>query len=299
MRNSACAHTQVLKCNKSEMPSSEKPAFSQPPFYHFPPNFSIRNYVHEYSLTFFCGLFPSFFPTFFPVRNSHNFTHEVISQHPSHNSHTRSSFWIFTPIFQLDKPAWKKKEALKIKQQPKKEKRMPPTPHTYIRRSFRGGRTIISIPWETHADVREKHILQMEMEVDVGPWMARGRGDGNGRRKILNRTASPPLVRLLAQFECAGAYIIPVDRTILLSAQSQHNSHTRILPAWPEAASVASVASESDSEPGQKPDQSQTKPGGQSSEPRFRSRRKSPPACPPAVLFAVRVLAKCHYQMNF
>jgi len=92
MRNSACAHTQVLKCNKSEMPSSEKPAFSQPPFYHFPPNFSIRNYVHEYSLTFFCGLFPSFFPTFFPVRNSHNFTHEVISQHPSHNSHTRSSF---------------------------------------------------------------------------------------------------------------------------------------------------------------------------------------------------------------
>jgi len=61
-----------------------------------------------------------------------------------------------------------KKEALKIKQQPKKEKRMPPL-HTYIRRSFRGGRTIISIPWETHADVREKHILQMEMEVDVGP----------------------------------------------------------------------------------------------------------------------------------
>jgi len=104
----------------------------------------------------------------------------------------------------------------------------------------------------------------------------RGRGDGNGRRKILNRTASPPLVRLLAQFECAGAYIIPVDRTILLSAQSQHNSHTRILPAWPEAASVASVASESDSEPGQKPDQSQTKPGGQSSEPRFSEPQKKP-----------------------
>lgn len=34
-------------------------------------------------------------------------------------------------------------------------------------------------------------------------------------------------VCLLAQFECAGAYIIPVDRTILLSAQSQHNSRSR------------------------------------------------------------------------
>jgi len=49
------------------------------------------------------------------------------------------------------------------------KKDAPHSTLTYIRRSFRGGRTIISIPWETHADVREKHILQMEMEVDVGP----------------------------------------------------------------------------------------------------------------------------------
>jgi len=112
------------------------------------------------------------------------------------------------------------------------------------------------------------------------------------------------LVRLLAQFECAGAYIIPVDRTILLSAQSQHNSHTRILPAWPKASAseapapvvAASVAAESDTEPGQKPDQSQTKLGARS---RIQSHRESPTTWPPAALFAVHVLAKCHYQMNF
>lgn len=90
MRNSACAHTQVLKCNKSEMPSSEKPASQT----HFPrpfSHFSIRSYVHEYSLTFFSSFFPCFFPTFFPIRNSHNFTHEVISQHPLHtHTHTQA-----------------------------------------------------------------------------------------------------------------------------------------------------------------------------------------------------------------
>jgi len=48
------------------------------------------------------------------------------------------------------------------------KKDAPHSTHIY-KKEFSGGRTIISIPWETHADVREKHILQMEMEVDVGP----------------------------------------------------------------------------------------------------------------------------------
>lgn len=69
---------------------------------------------------------------------------------------------------------------------------MPLNP-PHIRRSFRGlgRRTIISIPWETHADVREKHILQMEMEWSeggeknhAGMEMGMGRGKSSIARPV-------------------------------------------------------------------------------------------------------------------
>lgn len=81
-------HARILKCWNAIKVRCQAVRSPHPrPFSHF----SIRSYVHEYSLTFFSSFFTCFFPTFFPIRNSHNFTHEVISQHPLHtHTHTQA-----------------------------------------------------------------------------------------------------------------------------------------------------------------------------------------------------------------
>lgn len=214
--------------------------------------------MHEYARTFLLASFilfrlyiplllgpslPPCTPCSTSIRNSHNFTHEVISQHPhtltgTHidiqrhrhlqlllNFHTNFS------IRQTRSGKRTKKHRTETKEKSATTKKSIP----YMRQQRRGvglglglgtvGSTGLSTLCHRKRTLMcEKNTsgrLEQQLEILCCPWPA------SCLSVWLASLSVRPSVCLLAQFECAGAYIIPVDRTILLSAQSQHNSRSR------------------------------------------------------------------------